>query len=129
MNTKKSKSKKTAEESATPVENAVTATTENPAAIQAEAVSAEVASQEAVVAKKKKPVKTKVIRDSFSFPEHDYRMISDLKKTCLSAGTHVKKGEILRAGLHLLSKLELSELTKVVEQVEKLKTGRPNIGK
>jgi hypothetical protein len=33
----------------------------------------------------KKTPKTKVIRDSFSFPEHDYRKISNLKKTCLAA--------------------------------------------
>jgi hypothetical protein len=75
--------------------------------------------------KKRKAGKTKVIRDSFSFPESDYVKISQLKKSCLAAGAHVKKGEILRAGLHLLSKLSLTELTQVVEQVEKVKTGRP----
>ena len=31
--------------------------------------------------KKSKTVKTKVIRDSFSFPEQDYLKISELKKT------------------------------------------------
>ena len=57
--------------------------------------------------KKSKIVKAKVIRDSFSFPEQDYLKISELKKTCLAAGIHVKKGEILRAGLHLLDKIKL----------------------
>lgn len=76
--------------------------------------------------KKRKPVKAKVIRDSFSFPEHDYLKISELKKSCLAEGIHVKKGELLRAGLQLLSKLSLTELKKAVEQVEKVKTGRPN---
>ena len=76
--------------------------------------------------KKSKIVKTKVIRDSFSFPEQDYLKISELKKTCLAAGIHVKKGEILRAGLHLLSKLNLDELKQVVDQVEKVQTGRPS---
>ena len=76
-------------------------------------------------AKKSKIAKTKVIRDSFSFPEQDYLKISELKKTCLAAGIHVKKGEILRAGLHLLAKLNLAELKQAVEQVEKVKTGRP----
>lgn len=76
--------------------------------------------------KKRKPVKEKVIRDSFSFPEHDYLKISKLKQTCLAEGIHVKKGELLRAGLLLLSKLSLTELKKAVEQVEKVKTGRPN---
>jgi hypothetical protein len=76
--------------------------------------------------KKSKTVKAKVIRDSFSFPERDYLKISELKKTCLTAGIHVKKSEILRAGLHLLTKLNLDELKKVVDEVEKVQTGRPN---
>ena len=76
--------------------------------------------------KKSKIAKTKVIRDSFSFPEQDYLKISELKKTCLAAGIHVKKGEILRAGLHLLSKLNLTELKQAVDQVEKVQTGRPS---
>jgi hypothetical protein len=77
-------------------------------------------------AKKSKIAKTKVIRDSFSFPEQDYLKISELKKTCLAAGIHVKKGEILRAGLHLLTQLNLTELKQAVEKVEKVQTGRPN---
>jgi hypothetical protein len=79
--------------------------------------------------KKSKIVKAKVIRDSFSFPEQDYLKISELKKTCLAAGVHVKKSEILRAGLHLLTKLNLAELKQAVEQVEKVQTGRPNASK
>ena len=77
-------------------------------------------------AKKSKIVKAKVIRDSFSFPEQDYLKISELKKTCLAEGIHVKKSEILRAGLHLLTKLNLDELKIAVDQVEKIQTGRPN---
>jgi hypothetical protein len=76
--------------------------------------------------KKSKTVKAKVIRDSFSFPEQDYLKISELKKTCLAGGIHVKKSEILRAGLHLLTKLNLDELKIVVDEVEKVQTGRPN---
>jgi len=75
--------------------------------------------------KKTKAIKTKVIRDSFSFPEEDYLKISVLKKACLAAGIHIKKGEILRAGLHLLTQLNLDELKQAVEQVEKVQTGRP----
>jgi len=75
--------------------------------------------------KKTKAIKAKVIRDSFSFPEEDYLKISALKKACLAAGIHIKKGEILRAGLHLLTQLNLDELKQAVEQVEKVQTGRP----
>ncbi len=79
--------------------------------------------------KKIKSAKVKVIRDSFSFPEQDYLKISQLKKTCLAAGIHVKKGEILRAGLHLLTQLSLDELKLAVEHVEKVQTGRPTASK
>jgi len=79
--------------------------------------------------KKRKAIKEKVIRDSFSFPEHDYLKISELKQTCLAAGIHVKKGELLRAGLQLLAQLSLAELKQAIEQVEKVKTGRPNSSK
>jgi len=77
-------------------------------------------------AKKRKIGKAKVIRDSFSFPEQDYLKISELKKACLAEGIHVKKSEILRAGLHLLTQLNLAELKTAVDQVEKIRTGRPN---
>jgi hypothetical protein len=43
----------------------------------------------------------------------------------LAAGINVKKSEILRAGLHLLSQLTLDELKDAVEKVEKVQTGRP----
>ncbi|MCX7088488.1 MAG: hypothetical protein NTV00_10585 [Methylococcales bacterium] len=78
-----------------------------------------------ISAKKNKHGKTKVIRDSFSFPEVDYLKILELKKLCLAEGVHVKKGELLRAGLQLLSELDLAELKKAVQRVEKVKTGRP----
>jgi len=44
----------------------------------------------------------------------------------LAAGIHVKKSEVLRAGLHLLTKLNLAELKEAVDQVDKIRTGRPN---
>lgn len=75
--------------------------------------------------KKKKNDKAKVIRDSFSFPEQDHHKITELKKICLAAGVHVKKGEILRAGLNILTDLNLTDLLLAVEKVEKVQTGRP----
>ncbi|NOT10469.1 MAG: hypothetical protein HOP23_01310 [Methylococcaceae bacterium] len=93
-------------------------------------VAAEVLKQEdSVAVKKNKPEKAKVIRDSFSFPEQDYLLISELKKACLAEGIHVKKSELLRAGLHLLTKLKFTELKEAVEQIEKVQTGRPNKGR
>ena len=76
--------------------------------------------------KKSRIIKEKVIKHSFSFPERDYLKISELKKTCLAAGIHIKKGEILRAGLLLLTKLNLDEIKQVLEQVQ---TGQPTSSK
>lgn len=80
----------------------------------------------AKLSKADKPKKIKMVRDSFSMPENEYSQFAALKKRCLQAGVHVKKSELLRAGLLSLSKLSDSELVKVVGQVEILKTGRPN---
>lgn len=72
-----------------------------------------------------KPRKMKMVRDSFTMPEMDYSQLGELKKKCLRAGVHVKKSELLRAGLLNLAKLPDAALVKAVEAVEKLKTGRP----
>ncbi len=72
-----------------------------------------------------KPKKIKMVRDSFSMPENEYSQFAALKRTCLLTGVHVKKSELLRAGLLCLSKLSDCELVNVVGQVEILKTGRP----
>lgn len=72
-----------------------------------------------------KPRKTKMVRDSFTMPEHDYALITVLKERCSSNGAHVKKSELLRAGLVALSKLNGPTLLKRVGQLEKIRTGRP----
>lgn len=55
--------------------------------------------------KKEKPKKVKMIRDSLTMPENEYTLLSELKKKCLETGVHVKKSELLRAGLINLSRL------------------------
>ncbi|MEQ1637638.1 MAG: hypothetical protein ABL903_13185 [Methylococcales bacterium] len=79
--------------------------------------------EKSLKSKKKHPAK--VIRDSFSFPEIDYLKILQIKALCLSEGVHVKKGEVLRAGLDLLTQLSQDELKEVIGKVERVKTGRP----
>ena len=49
--------------------------------------------------KAKKEHKEKVVRDSFTMPQSEYRKIAEIKESCLKAGLHVKKSEVLRAGL------------------------------
>lgn len=81
--------------------------------------------KESKAMKPKKPNGSKVIRDSFTFPQDDYQKISMLKKNCLALGIHAKKSEILRAGLNLLAGLDQKALGIAIRQVEKIKTGRP----
>lgn len=57
-----------------------------------------------------KSVKVKSVRDTFSMPAADYALISSLKIAASDVGLKVKKSELLRAGLQLLSKLEATEL-------------------
>ena len=135
MTTTKQKSKKAAPESLeieASVENEINKKGSKKSSAEKSSVTREATEVEAfendskAAVKKIKTAKVKVVRDSFSFPEKDYLKISELKSTCLAAGIHVKKGEILRAGLDLLTKLNLDELKKAVEQVEKVQTGRPS---
>lgn len=75
--------------------------------------------------KKDKPKKIKMIRDSYTMPESDYSKLAILKKKCLEAGIHVKKSELIRAGIIRLSKLTNVALLSAIGQVEVIKTGRP----
>jgi len=69
--------------------------------------------------------KVKVVRDSFTMPQNDYAKIDELKQVMLKAGVHVKKSELLRAGLHALGKLSAAQLKQAIAQMEQIKTGRP----
>jgi len=76
-------------------------------------------------APKPKSEKPKVIRDSFTLPEGDYKLITTIREKCLKFGFDANKGEIVRAGLRILAELKADELRKAVESVERVKTGRP----
>ena len=76
--------------------------------------------------KAKKEHKPKVVRDSFTMPQDEYQKIAEIKAACLKAKMHVKKSEVLRAGLKVLSELDAARLTLVLKSLEKIKTGRPN---
>lgn len=72
--------------------------------------------------------KKKVVRDSFTMPQDDYALLTTLKQACLKTGLHVKKSELLRAGLHALGKLSAAQLKLAVGKLEQIKTGRPKKG-
>ncbi|MBI5626968.1 MAG: hypothetical protein HY935_07215 [Nitrosomonadales bacterium] len=75
--------------------------------------------------KMKKDHKEKVVRDSFTMPQSEYRKIAEIKETCLKAGLHVKKSEVLRAGLKALCEKSDAQLKLSLKSLEKIRTGRP----
>ncbi|MGC2047789.1 MAG: hypothetical protein WA635_04175 [Gallionella sp.] len=75
--------------------------------------------------KSKKVNKIKVVRDSFTMPQSEYQKIAEIKAICLKARMHVKKSEVLRAGLKTLAKLNATQLKRTLSDLEKIKTGRP----
>ncbi|MDD4964549.1 MAG: hypothetical protein PHI11_11600 [Gallionella sp.] len=84
-----------------------------------------VVTEEVVVKKVKKETKVKVVRDSFTMPQNEYQKIEDIKAACLKEGRHVKKSEVLRAGLQALSNMSLAELEAALAGLETIRTGRP----
>jgi hypothetical protein len=75
--------------------------------------------------KSKKENKKKVVRDSFTMPQTEYLKIAEIKAICLKSKMHVKKSEVLRAGLKALATLNATQLKRALSELEKIKTGRP----
>ncbi len=80
------------------------------------------AAKEAKVLKKPK---LKVVRDSFTMPEAEYAVLGLVKKAALKAGFEIKKSELLRVGVALISKVDMPTLKGVLASLPQLKTGRP----
>lgn len=74
---------------------------------------------------KKQKQKIKVVRDSFTMPLNEYAKIAEIKEICAKAMMHVKKSEVLRAGLMLLAELDPVQVKRALGSLEKIKTGRP----
>lgn len=70
-----------------------------------------------------------VVRDSFTMPEDDYSLISQVRQRSLKCGVAITKAEVLRAGLKALDNLKDDELMNVISSLQKVKTGRPNAKK
>lgn len=68
--------------------------------------------------------KVPVIRDTFSFPDFDYALLSQLQNALLKNGHNVSKSELVRAGLKTLAQMSPPQLIKTAKAVEKLKPGR-----
>ena len=69
--------------------------------------------------------KSKLVRDSFTIPKDEYAAIETLKARGLTLGLAIKKSELLRAGLMVLTGLSDAKLKAALVAVPTLKTGRP----
>lgn len=78
-----------------------------------------------VLVKEPKLKKPKLVRDSFTCPKDEYATIDALKLRAAKQGHVVKKSELLRAGLRLLSGLGDAQLLMALQAVPAIKTGRP----
>lgn len=92
-------------------------------AVKRRGTSASAAAASAERADKKK--KPKLVRDSFTMPEQEYAVLGQVKKACIKAGFEIKKSELLRIGVALISQLDLATLKNVLGSLPQLKTGRP----
>lgn len=90
----------------------------------AQAAAAEERVGEVAVASEKVR-KPKLVRDSFTMPEQEYALLGHVKKACIKAGFEVKKSELLRIGVALISQLDMATLQSVLAGLPQLKTGRP----
>ncbi|MBB3213147.1 hypothetical protein FHW67_002436 [Herbaspirillum sp. Sphag1AN] len=69
--------------------------------------------------------KVKQVRDSFTMPETEYAVLSQVKKNCLKVGFEIKKSDLLRIGVSLIKKLETGQLKTLLAGLTPLKVGRP----
>lgn len=69
--------------------------------------------------------KIKQVRDSFTMPEIEYDVISQVKKACLKAGFEIKKSDLLRIGILQIKSLEVPKLKSLLAALTPLKVGRP----
>ena len=66
------------------------------------------------------------VRDTFSFPQPDHELLSELQGRCLADGFIASKSELVRAGLHALARMRPQALRQAVDALEKLKPGPRN---
>ena len=79
---------------------------------------------QAVVANAVVP-KPKLVRDSFTIPKSEYMVLDGLKVRAANLTRHVKKSELLRAGIAALNAMGDKAFLDALNGVPSLKTGRP----
>ncbi len=78
-------------------------------------------------AKAPKAYKPKLVRDSFTIPKDEYQVLDALKSRALGLEQHVRKSELLRAGIQALAAMNDRAFLMAIGAVPTLKTGRPKI--
>jgi hypothetical protein len=78
-----------------------------------------------LAAKAGKSASDKVVRDSFTMPVKEYAKIAKVKEACLKAGFQIKKSELLRIGIALISDMGPKKLKSAQAKLDLIKTGRP----
>ena len=116
---------KPAAKNAKPAAKPAAKTAAKPVVKAAPAKTAAKVAAKPVDAAKDKPHKEKLVRDSFTMPEQEYAVLGLVKKACLKAGFEIKKSELLRIGVALISQIDLATLQNVLAALPQLKTGRP----
>jgi len=103
-----------------------------PSSVEAPVPPAEAKADKPVKAvKPSKPVKApkpKLVRDGFTIPKDEYQVLDALKARALGLEQHVRKSELLRAGIKALNGLSDRAFLKALAAVPTLKTGRPKSG-
>jgi hypothetical protein len=74
---------------------------------------------------KGRPRKPKLVRDSFTMPEDEYRLLGEIKKNCMREGFSAKRSELLRIGLAMIWEVSTAELKRKLAELDPLKTARP----
>ena len=82
-------------------------------------------SQTKLAEKAVKAAGDKVVRDSFTMPTTEYAKIAKVKNACLKAGFQIKKSELLRIGIALISDMGTEKLKSAQAKLDPIKTGRP----
>jgi hypothetical protein len=75
------------------------------------------------------PARPKLVRGSFTMTEADFEVIAALKVKALKSKRVAKKSELVRAGLRALAALDAAALVAALDQLEPVKTGRPQKGR
>lgn len=75
--------------------------------------------------KSDKPMTPQLVRDSFTIPESEYVGLAKIKKACLKDGFEIKKSELIRIGISLVTSLSTSKVKSAKKKLQTVKTGRP----